>query len=918
LIKKSFNNLLIIFNRYNFLINRILRAWGYYLIILVSILLTSFVTINYAFAEIDISLTPDVILVQSHSLIIDIDDPDASGPIQVTIRADSGDVEIIEVNFDPSWGKYRAVIFSQWTGPISDGKIQAEIGDTIQVEYGTDSLKWKSVTFERPNNVQPSDDRWPSFDAEFFPGCLDKDGDEVCDDWEQGSSLRISDASITGDYIFDCSPSGGCDDTKKDIFVEIDWLESHKPDPKAIQQVIDAFANARDSNNDLDGIRLHIQVDPQSVGSHPNPLAFPGYDIDGYRGYDQLKFDNFGTPDEQNDPNTNWNDIRKLKFQVFHYGIFAHILKGETFQTGIGEIVGNDFLITLAKYTGKIGSTDQQAGTLMHELGHNLGLNHGGGEFDENNNKPNLFSVLTYTRQFADIDSNRKLDYSNATLGHHHNSPPKDSRATVWGLHEGTVQELNKGLWPFPGPSNEYLGHENEPVIYSCPDGIPAPLLYFPGKVEPNHGVDWDCDGLEFGRFPANIDNFATSINTDFIRLEGHNDWNALNFDISHYVGNYAAGRHSKVASGVVASGGDGIPYGETEKSLVAKGLKPDKGYNFVPTGQEEITFRMVIENRILSFFSLYRQLAMLDESEFSSGFSSDSSISFISTDSMILQTQLGLPGEPKKDSFKAAVLTTIKLINVQDIQNTQKAVQLIDAELQTSLSNTNYQKIQPTISNLDKATKQALGFGTISMQPPEPEPIVDPGKIQDMIKNVEAFVDDVKQNSGKIQCNPPFVVTGNECVCPPGTEINEEADCVKESKLMVSIETSPGNAGEAMEITVTFTDIDGNPVEHVNYNIIATQGAETVLDDTGVHDHDGVMTHTTMVLTMAASDSMPVDVSVEFLGFGIDEPFTGPVGYVETAQVVPEFGTITMMILGVAIISIIALSAKSRVIPKL
>jgi len=136
---------------------------------------------------------------------------------------------------------------------------------------------------------------------------------------------------------------------------------------------------------------------------------------------------------------------------------------------------------------------------------------------------------------------------------------------------------------------------------------------------------------------------------------------------------------------------------------------------------------------------------------------------------------------------------------------------------------------------------------------------------------------------------------------------------------LMVSIETTTGNTGETMDVTVTITNMDGSSVEHVNYNVMATQGTETVLDDTEVHDHDGVMTHTTMALPMAASDDNPVDVSVEFLGFGIDKPFTGPIGYMEEAQVVPEFGTtIAMMILGVAIVSIIAISAKSRVILKI
>jgi len=151
------------------------------------------------------------------------------------------------------------------------------------------------------------------------------------------------------------------------------------------------------------------------------------------------------------------------------------------------------------------------------------------------------------------------------------------------------------------------------------------------------------------------------------------------------------------------------------------------------------------------------------------------------------------------------------------------------------------------------------------------------------------------------------------------GTVIVGEAMAADgEAELMVSIETGEGKAGETVEITVTFNDMEGNDVEHVNYNIEATQGTETVLDDTGVHDHDGVMTHTTMALPMDASDEIPVDVRVEFLGFGIDPPFTGPIGNIETAQIVPEFGTIAMMVLGISLVSIIALTAKSKVIPRL
>ncbi len=104
--------------------------------------------------------------------------------------------------------------------------------------------------------------------------------------------------------------------------------------------------------------------------------------------------------------------------------------------------------------------------------------------------------------------------------------------------------------------------------------------------------------------------------------------------------------------------------------------------------------------------------------------------------------------------------------------------------------------------------------------------------------------------------------------------------------------------------------------VEHVNYDIVITQNGVEVLNDSGAHSHDGKATHTTAAL--ASAD--PVEITVTFNGFGLpgDEP-TGPVGEVLTfMNVVPEFGTIAMMVLAVAIIGTVAVTAKSRVIPRL
>ncbi len=145
-------------------------------------------------------------------------------------------------------------------------------------------------------------------------------------------------------------------------------------------------------------------------------------------------------------------------------------------------------------------------------------------------------------------------------------------------------------------------------------------------------------------------------------------------------------------------------------------------------------------------------------------------------------------------------------------------------------------------------------------------------------------------------------------------TTDDDHADVASASGMLsdgveVEVYTSAAAAGERMEISVDFDES-----VHVNYDIMVTQNGEEVLNDIGAHSHDGKGVHETAPLTSAD----PVEITITFQGYGIDDPKTGPIGEVVVfSNVVPEFGTIAMMILAVAIISIVAVTAKSKVIPR-
>jgi len=141
----------------------------------------------------------------------------------------------------------------------------------------------------------------------------------------------------------------------------------------------------------------------------------------------------------------------------------------------------------------------------------------------------------------------------------------------------------------------------------------------------------------------------------------------------------------------------------------------------------------------------------------------------------------------------------------------------------------------------------------------------------------------------------------------------HESAD----GSIIVKVGSGKPTNGKTLSLDVEFTDPDGNAIEHVNYDIAANQDGTEVLSETGKHTMSGTDTLTTAVL---ASEN-PVDVNITILGIGPEDDkanWSGPSGELISLKVVPEFGPVTMAILAAAIVSIIAVSARSKVIPRL
>ncbi len=218
--------------------------------------------------------------------------------------------------------------------------------------------------------------------SEFSP--VDTDADCIADAWETGGIDYNEDGTV--DLIL-----AGANPRHKDIFIEIDAMLGRAPNMDNLRRVAlgtgrgDGFHNApADLVNNPDGrkgVTLHLELDETDL-----PFETPWVDPTNqpFLSFDKLKTNYFGTLAQF--PNTNALNAKRL---VYRYCIFADDQDGLMGATR-GPFA-NDFYIALGAESSS-PTSDQLVSTFMHELGHVLGLDHGG--VDEINIKPNYHSTM--------------------------------------------------------------------------------------------------------------------------------------------------------------------------------------------------------------------------------------------------------------------------------------------------------------------------------------------------------------------------------------------------------------------------------------------------------------------------------------------------------------------------------------------
>ena len=211
-----------------------------------------------------------------------------------------------------------------------------------------------------------------------------------------------------------------------------------------------------------------------------------------------------------------------------------------TSSSGVSDLPGAHALVTLGRWDNFVGTPFIRASTTLHELGHNLGLWHGGAQPTWNsvtkvrsiepNCKPNYVSIMSYLFQIRGLlgdDGRLHADYSGS----------KQDDLNETGLNDGALNPLPmyRTAWytpwippapGYPGSLGFLLGTPATKFCTGAPFTGPVSAMARVDAASSSSVIDWNGNGVtDSASLDVNFDGNPTEVFTGF------NDWSNLRLD---------------------------------------------------------------------------------------------------------------------------------------------------------------------------------------------------------------------------------------------------------------------------------------------------------------------------------------------------------------------------------------------------
>jgi len=335
-------------------------------------------------------------------------------------------------------------------------------------------------------------------DADDF----DKDG--ICDAAERqygtNPELKDSDADALSDTlelyghaigelegeVYDIRALGASP-LHADIFMAVRYTGLSNFKRQALTEVMQAFEAAPRANPDgTRGIHLNILYDDRAISDSKDDLAVhsPVWDH-----FDSLRVKYYGK-----------------RPYAFHHALFLSNLGA--LASGESRGLGASDLVVSMNGGNFEGTILEQAGTLMHELGHNLGLHHNG--YSDESYIPHYMSLMSYNYQVRGVPrtTGPALDYSRVALAKI-DEANVDERAPFAPLDATQAQAMALYSDPWIGV---YTGGK-QPQMWQLTGKLAGPFDLDGDEAYTLTAIDLNGNGTATDRFP-----------------ETRNDWDSIVF----------------------------------------------------------------------------------------------------------------------------------------------------------------------------------------------------------------------------------------------------------------------------------------------------------------------------------------------------------------------------------------------------